>query len=363
MPRKRLHRSRKEIGKNEYASYYNPAHPGSFCGVSGFLKNNKNVNRARFKAWSDKQNSITQHCHARKRFRRRRVLVFSTGDLFQIDLMDFQSLSASNQGFKFVLVAIDVFSKFAWAVALKRKTAKEVLRGLQHIVKDMSPRKIQCDRGLEFFNHSIKRWLKAKNIEMYATYNYDMKACVVERFIRTFKSRLYRYFTQKSTEKYIHVLPDIIKSYNNSFHRSIKMTPFEARKSKNESVVYNNLYRSRCKEHHSASKLKVNDAVRVSRYPPVFLKSYTKNFSTEYFFIDGVERTLPVVYTLRDLSGEKIKGTFYGEELKKITVDPNTPFEIEAVLAEKGNKVLVKYLGWPTKFNEWLPKKRVKRIT
>ena len=361
-----MHRKHRRSKKGDGISkmYYNPKHPGGFCGVSGFLKNNKNINKARFKEWSEKQNAITQHCCARKRFPRRRVLVFSTGDLFQVDLMDFQSLASSNSGYRFVLVAIDVFSKFAWAVTLKRKTAEEVLRGLRIIVKDMSPRKIQCDRGLEFFNRRIETWLKSRKIEMYATYNYDMKACVVERFIRTFKSRLYRYFTQKSTDTYIRVLPDIIQSYNHSFHRSIKMTPVEARKPRNESLVYDNLYRSRCKDHHaSSSNLKINDAVRVSRYPSTFLKSYTKNFSTEYFFIDSVERTRPVVYRLRDLAGVKIKGTFYQEELKKISVDPNASFEIEAVLAEEGNKVLVKYLGWPSKFNEWLPKKQVKRIT
>ena len=360
MPQKRR-RSKKGDGISK--KYYDPKHPGSFCGVSGFLKNNKNVNKFRFKEWSEKQNAITQHCCARKRFPRRRVLVFSTGDLFQVDLMDFQSLAPSNNGYRFVLVAIDVFSKFAWAVALKRKTAEEVLRGLEIIVKDMTPKKIQCDRGLEFFNRRIETWLKARKIEMYATYNYDMKACVVERFIRTFKGHLYRYFTEKSTDTYFRVLPDIIQSYNRSYHRSIKMTPCEARKPMNESLVYDNLYRQCRKDHHAPPNLKVNDAVRVSRYPSAFLKSYTKNFSTEYFFIDSVERTQPVVYRLRDLTGERIKGTFYQQELKKISVDSNASFEIEAVLAEKGNKFLVKYLGWPNKFNEWLPKKQVKRIT
>ena len=361
MPR-RSKRSKKQDTSSKYANYFNPTHPGSFCGVSGYLRNNKNVDKEKFKKWSEEQNAITQHSCARKHFPRRRVLVFSAGELFQIDLMDFQSISASNNGFKFVLVAIDVFSKYAWAVAIKRKTAKEVLRGLQIIVKDTTPKKIQCDRGLEFFNQSIEKWLKLKKIEMYATYNYDMKACVVERFIRTFKSRLYRYFTLKSTETYIHVLQDIIKSYNHSFHRSIKMTPSEGRKSKNESLVYNNLYRSHCKDHRAPAPLKLNDTVRVSRYPSTFLKSYTKTFSTEYFFIDSIERTRPVVYRLRDLTGEKIKGTFYKQELIKITVNPNTPYEIETILAEKGNRVLVKYLGWPSKFNEWLPKKKVKKL-
>ena len=199
---RRLHqRSKKVNGGNEFKQYYNPQHPGSFCGVSGFLKNNKKVDRASFKRWAEEQNAITQHSCARKRFPRRRVLVFSTGELFQIDLMDFQSLSSSNEGYKYVLVAIDAFSKFAWAVPLKRKTAKEVLHALKIITKDLTPRKITCDRGSEFYNQRVTKWLKANKIDIYSTFNSTIKSCIIERFIRTFKARLYRYFTQKTTEK------------------------------------------------------------------------------------------------------------------------------------------------------------------
>ena len=236
--------SKNRGGKNKFSVYFNPKHPGSFSGVSGFLKNNKKVNKKKFKEWAKKENTITLHKPARKRFPRRKVLVFATGDLFQIDLMDFQSLSSYNNGFKFVIVAIDVFSKFAYAIALKRKSGKEVLRGLKIIIQDIQPKKIQTDRGLEFFNKTISQWLESQNIELYSTYNFDIKACIIERFIRTFKGRLYRYFTENSTNKYIDVLSKIIESYNSSFHRSIKMTPKEARKHENEITVYSNLYRN-----------------------------------------------------------------------------------------------------------------------
>ena len=106
----------------------------------------------------------------------------------------------------------------------------------------------------------------------------------------------------------------------------------------------------------------VDDAVCVSRYPSLFLKSCTPNFSQEYFYIDAVVNTVPPVYKLRDVAGEKLAGSFYTQELQKITVDYDKPFKIQAVLARKKNKVLVKYLGWPTKFNEWIPKKRLQKV-
>ena len=353
--------SKNRGGKSDFPAYFDPKHPGSFCGVSGFLKNNKNVDKEKFKQWAGKVDCVTLHRLARKSFPRRRMLVFSTGDLLQIDLMDFQKLSKFNQGCKFVLVAIDVFSKFAYAIPLKRKTGKQVLSGLKVIVQDILPRKIQCDRGLEFVNQTISQWLKSKGIEMYSTYNYDIKACVVERFIRTFKGRLYRYFTENSTQKYVDVLAKITDSYNSSFHRTIKMTPKDARKHENQIVVYNNLYRNTPSSTCSNPKYKLNDAVRVSRYPDKFLKAYTQNFSMEYFFIDSVERTLPIVYKLRDLKGEKIMGTFYEQELQKISINSQKSYDIEAILSEKGNKVLVKYLGWPSKFNEWRLKTDLKK--
>ena len=89
--------------------------------------------------------------------------------------MDFQSLSEFNQGFNYVLTAIDAFSKFAYAIPLKRKTAKDVLKALQTIIKDIKPKKIQTDRGLEFVNQTISDWAKSNGIRMYSTYNYDIK--------------------------------------------------------------------------------------------------------------------------------------------------------------------------------------------
>ena len=111
-------------GSCKFSSYFDPKHPGSYSSVSGFLKNNK-VNKKKFKDWAKKEDALTLHKPARKRFPRRRVLVFSTGDLLQIDLMEFQKLSRYNKGFKYVLVGIDVFSKFGYAHALKTKTAKK----------------------------------------------------------------------------------------------------------------------------------------------------------------------------------------------------------------------------------------------
>ena len=355
-------KSKQRNGKSDFFDYFNPEKPGSFSGVSGFLKNNKSVNKNKFQKWAESQPSITLHKTALKHYPRRKVLVFAVGDLLQVDLIDFQMFSSQNNGYKYILVGIDAFSKYAYAVPIKRKTAKNVLQGLKTMVKDIQPRTIQSDQGMEFMNKTVAKWLEKKHIKLYATYNYEIKACIIERFIRTFKSRLFRYFTEKSTHKYINVLSKIIKSYNNSFHRSIRMTPEEAKKPENESRVSINLNHPKTRFVLKNPKFKINDAVRISRYPTLFQKSYTQNFSQEYFYIDSIEKTLPRVYKLRDLSGEVLMGTFYEQELEKISINSKTPFKIQAVLAEKNNRVLVKYLGWPSKFNEWIHKSKLQRL-
>ena len=157
-----------------HRNYFDPKHPESFSAISGFLVNNKNIDKEKFQKWALGEDAITLHQPTRKRFPRRRVLVFEAGDLLQIDLMDFQSLSKFNRGYNFVLTAIDVFSKFAFALPIKRKTAKEVLRALKTIVKDMKPKKIQSDRGLEFVNQTISDWAKANGIVMYSSFNFDI---------------------------------------------------------------------------------------------------------------------------------------------------------------------------------------------
>ena len=80
--------------------------------------------------------------------------------------------------------------------------------------------KIITDQGTEFFNQHFKALLKDKDIELYNTYN-ETKASVVERLIRTLKTRMWRYFTAKKTMRYIDMLPDLVYSYNHTIHRSI----------------------------------------------------------------------------------------------------------------------------------------------
>ena len=77
----------------------------------------------------------------------------------------------------------------------------------------------------------------------------ETKASVVERLMRTLKTRMWRYFTAKKTMRYIDMLPDLVYSYNHTIHRSIKKKPAEVTID-NEKQVWHTLYDDRDEVKH-----------------------------------------------------------------------------------------------------------------
>ena len=152
-------------------------------------------------------------------------------DVWQMDLVDLASQSKHNAGYKYLLTCIDVLSKFAWVIPLKDKTGKSLVSALNKIIKKSmrEPYHIQTDKGTEFTNRVFQTFLKDKDILFYTTQN-TTKACVVERFNRTLKEKMWKYFTHRNTLKYIPVLNSLVHAYNISYHRSIKMKPISVNK-------------------------------------------------------------------------------------------------------------------------------------
>ena len=134
-----------------------------------------------------------------------------------------QSLSKFDKGIKYLLCAIDLFSKYAWVIPIKDKKGTSIVNAFKKIIsKERKPNKIWVDQCSEFYNQSFKDFLKINNIEMYSTYN-EGKSVVAERFIRTLKNKIFRHMTTISKNVYIDVLNDIVNKYNNMVHRTIKM--------------------------------------------------------------------------------------------------------------------------------------------
>ena len=209
----------------------------------------------------------------------------------------------------------------------------------------IKPSKTWVDKGSEFYNNSFQKWLKDNDIEMYPTNN-EGKSVVAERFIRTLKTKIYKYMTAISKNVYIDKLDDIVNEYNNTYHRTIKMKPVD---------VKNNTYIDSNKEVNDKDpKFKVGDHVRISKYKNIFAKGYTPNWSEEVFMIKEVKNTVPWAYVISDIKGEEIIGTFYEKELQKTN---QQEFKIEKVINKKGDNLLVKWKGYGSSFNDWYDKK------
>ena len=252
-----------------------------------------------------------------------------------------QKLSKYNKNYNYILTVIDIFSKFAWAIPIKKKTGEEILKAFNIIFKYRRPMKIHTDKGLEFINKPTQNLFQKLGIHWFTTEN-ETKAQVVERFNRTLKSKMYKYFTANNTKTWIDIIHDLIFNYNNSYHRSIKMTPVEASLEKNSKSVYDSLFPNE-KIGKLKGKFKVGDRVRISKKRKDFTKGYLPNFTEEIFVILKVLETDPPTYILNDMNDEIIKGSFYEQELVKYE---NDAYEIDKIIKRKKDKLLVKWKGY-----------------
>ncbi len=138
------------------------------------------------------------------------------------------------------------------------------------------------------------------------------------------------------------------------------MRPVDVSK-ENEGVVFQNLYGAMKKKGGPLFKYKVGDVVRIFKVRGLFAKGYEQNYTEEFFTITACIPRDPPVYRLADYDGDVIDGVFYEEELQKIIVSKNKAFKVEKILGEKkqgrSTLVLVKWLGWPSKFNSYIDKK------
>ena len=172
--------------------------------------------------------------------------------------------------------------------------------------------------------------MKELGVELYSTEN-EEKSSVAERWNRTMKEKMFKYFTANNTYKYIDVLDDFVERYNNTRNSSIKMTPADASKEENEVRVYRNLYQE-FERRPIHAKFKTGDKVRILKKKGLFEKGFTPNWTEEVFTISKIQRTNPVTYKINDLNDEEVQGTFYEQELQKTSQEV---YRIEKIV-EKG---------------------------
>jgi hypothetical protein len=360
--------------------YSEPGAPGALGGVQTFAKEIK-LPTDRVEYALSALPAFTLHRPIRRRFKRGRIFVANMGDQMEFDLAEFQSVKDSNRGYSYLLVGIDSFSKMVYAVPLRTKSGGEVAAGIETVFRRIKargpefhvPYVVVTDQGLEFRAKETQAVFKKHDVVHRMSTDKSVKASMVERCIGTLKRKIYRHFTLRNTYDWISVIDSIVDNYNNTVHSSIKTKPALVT-DHSVSRVFDNLYgdKSRLGElvHNEQEqprfKFKVGDFVRINvETAEVGYKGYLPHFSVEIFIVDRVIPRNPPVYLLKDQLGESVSGIFYAPELVRVTkYDPATEeFRVERVVARRTRnrkrELLVKFYGYPDKFNQWLPEEDV----
>ena len=203
--------------------------------------------------------------------------------------------------------------------------------------------------------------MSKKNIKLYSTEN-EEKSSVAERFNRTIKQNMWKMFSANNNTVYFDKIGELLKNYNSSFHRSVKMSPIAASDIKNKHQVFANLYSDEIYKQVKKPKFQIGDKVRISKYKrKLFDKGFTPNWTEEIFVINQILHTKPVTYRLVDLQGEAVTGSFYEPELQKTTQEI---FRIDEVVLRdnKRKRALVKWSGYPDQFHSWVPMSELNKL-
>ena len=224
---------------------------------------------------------------------------------------------------------------------LKSKSGKDVAPAFeQFFMNEFEPLLVYSDGGTEFKNAQVQKLFKERNIRHIIPHS-QLHCALLERFIRTIKTRMERYFHSKGTRRWLNVLSKITIALNNSYTRGIGASPIEA--SKRENKVFRSITTER------KCRLCIGDLVRISSFRHAFQKGYAQNATDEMFIITKCVPGDPPYYNIKALDGEEINGIFYNEELIPCS-NPGNVYFVETVLDKRKvrgrNQVLIKWRGY-----------------
>lgn len=334
---------------------------------------------------SDKESYSLQK-RVQRKFKRPHIIVQGIDTQWEADLADVKSLSKYNVGVDYILVVLDVFSRFLFTSPLKNKKASSVLEAIQKIFRLRKPAVLRTDKGAEFKNVSMSKFLESEGVRHIFSQN-ETKAAYVERAIQNLKNRIYRLLEERQSNEYIKDLSLITKGINDTPSRPLgDISPSKVTKENSDEVRLNAYLvrtktklrapqkikkstdkKTRKKKHPSVYKFKIGDRVRITHLKKTFMREYHQKWSGEIFVItQRYKRDGLPVYKLKDFAGDAITGTFYSQELQKVNVGTETEWKVDNVLKRrkvKGIKqVLVRWRHWPSKYDSWINESELKAI-
>ncbi len=259
-------------------------------------------------------NVHTKYRNGRRKFRRLKVIAYRINEIWSIDLAYVDKLANFNKGINYLMVAVDVLSRYVRVEPMKNKFATTARSAFQSMLRKSKVKPEMCwtDKGTEF-QGSFREFCERKGIKMYTTHS-ETKSAFAERAIRSLKSILYKYMEDKWTYSYLKELPLFVRTLNTRVNRVTKLAPYKVKKQDEPYLI--TLMTS--KDLNQKPKLGIGNLVRISKEDIPFRKGYRQQFTDEIFEIYDIATTNPVTYRLKDSTDELILGKFYEKELVKI---------------------------------------------
>jgi hypothetical protein len=270
------------------------------------------------------------HHPIRHKFPRRKVIVNHIDEIHAGDLMDFskQPIYYKKRKYMYILVNVDVFSKFCWCTVIPNKNVEQLIDAYKHIwaestefdQRSRKPKYLWFDMERAVDSSKFNEFLDSKGVKLYHTYS-EVKVSVAERMIRTLKEKCEKVKTEQELlgkdYNIIDVLPKVLEEYNfKTIHSTTKFIPADASKKENESKIQKIYSEKYDKYEPPDGKLfKVGQKCRIYKYKYLFEKGHTKRWTDEIFIIDKIQNTKPITYLLKDLNNKEIQGAFYSYEL------------------------------------------------
>ena len=363
--------------------YEDVGHP---CGYSGiekltkyFKNNRRKISKKQILEFLKNQPAWSYHGLIPRKFVRRPIKVSRPGHILGVDIADFtKTLSKYNNNFRYVLVLIDCFSRKLCLSVLRNKSNQTTADAIEDFLKksEYKYRYIFSDEGGEFIGSHTHKIYEKFNIVRYSVKNRRYKCSIAERVIRTIKEKIYKYFTQKNTFKYVNVLKKVEDVYNNTPHRGLcfatpnsvhNMTDLNDVKHQEKLQLRQKFHNYGSISKREKSKLfsSKNDFIHegyvrllLNKSEGVFAKSFQPIFTEEIFKIRTVKKTLPISYWLEDLKGLPIEGVVYEKEIKPVKLPKE--YVIEKILSThtdvntRKKKYFVKWRGYPNHFNSYV---------
>lgn len=348
-------------------NYSTPGHPTAYAGISqvfNFYRGQVSLNRIK-KILTDNE-GYTLHREFHRQPRNLTYKHFKRYQ-FQMDLVEVQQLAPNNDGFRYLLNCIDIFTRYAFVRPLVDKSAKNVLDAFKSILVEAKtkPYMVVMDKGTEFTNQLFRQFCDQQKIK-FINPQASIHAAFVERFNRTLQLLMYKFMTDNETERYIDVLPQLVSTYNNRKHRMINMTPKQAEDNLQGEHLQLNLIQQQQLEKIPRKKPKysIGTYVRIAKQKGKFSRSYSEQTMQEIFRIKSVDVSKKIpLYHLTDYDGnEELVGGFYEFELTPVQTKV---FRIEKILKRRKwrgkDQLFVKWKGFKDNHNSWIDATNVER--